>query len=87
MRKVAAGRLVMSGRRVATLASVVRMEWLVAPRNFAHVSASTDWGRRERRERSGLFREPVETTSASAIMASFFVWLNQMQWRRLRSQG
>merc|ERR1719234_2156414 len=56
MRKVAAGRLVRSGRRVATVASVVRMEWLAAPRNFAHVSALTDWGRRERRERSGFFQ-------------------------------
>merc|ERR1719234_938722 len=87
MRMVAAGRLVRSGRRVATLASVVRMEWLAAPRNFAHVSASTDWGRRERREKSGLFREQAETTSASATMASYSVWQNQMQWRRLRCQG
>merc|ERR1712172_395039 len=86
MRTVEAGRLVRSGRMVATVASVVRMELLAAPRNFARVSASTDWGRRERRERSGLFRELVETTSASATMASSSVWQSQMQWRCLRSQ-
>merc|ERR1719234_296027 len=86
MRTVATGRLARSGKTVVTLASVVRMEWLAAPRNFALVSASTDWGGRERREKSGLCREPVETTSASATMASSSVWQNQTQWRRLRSR-